>query len=324
MPLIIKTKGKHRYKKRRIELFNIRKNMKFLMILLMVLMVMPKVQASQCTNNFTLVALEQLKKNDFEISSPTKRNATAIKLLSCLSYHDPKVRDGIVFNGISKWLRSDLLDQRTTKLLFHSLIKILDGANTDVENYEQPFAALVFSEVVRVDRVTPYLSADDRQKAVNVSTKFMKAIEDYRGFNDIEGWRHSVAHTSDIFLQLAINKNISKSQRELLLSAIQAQINPANLHFYNYGEPKRLATAFLYIVLQGDYKAPEISKFLESVTTPAPFGDWASVYSNNKGLAKLHNTRGFIYSILAITGKSKNPKLQEIQPTLLNIIKKLG
>jgi len=298
--------------------------MKILIVLLMALMIMPEVQASQCTNNLTLVALDQLKQNNFEISSSTERNTTAIKLLSCLSYHDPKVRDGIVFEGISKWLRSDLLDQRTTKLLFHALIKILDGANTDGENYEQPFAALVFSEVVRADRVTPYLSADERQKAVDVSTKYMMAIEDYRGFNDIEGWRHSVAHTSDIFLQLAINRNISKPQREQLLSALQTQVNPANLHFYNYGEPKRLATAFLYIVLQGDYQGPEISKFLESVATPAPFDDWASVYSNNKGLAKLHNTRAFIYSILAITGKSDNPKLKEMQPTLLNIIKKLG
>lgn len=297
---------------------------KLLTAFIISLLMTSMVNADQCTNNFTLSALETLKKEKFEIESVNKRNKTAIKLLSCLGYQDPKIRDGVVFEGISYWLRNELLDQNTVKKMFNSLIDTLQQVNQETDDFTQPFAALVFSEVMRVDRLSPYLSDEERQRAVDVSTRYMSMIEDYRGFDDAKGWRHAVAHTADVFLQLSLNKNITKIQLNQLLSAIQSQVSPQKLHFYTYGEPKRLATAIIYIVLRGEHSESEISSFFDSVVSPVPFADWDSVYGSKKGLAKLHNTRSFIYGIFAITGQSENPKLKVIQPILANIIKNLG
>ena len=60
------------------------------------------------------------------------------------------------------------------------------------------------------------------------------------------------------------NKNISKTQLDQLLSAIKTQVSPQNLHFYSYGEPKRLAMAFIYIVLRGEHTEREISSFFDN------------------------------------------------------------
>lgn len=299
--------------------------MKKLLIVFIISLLMPvSVLASQCTDNFTVSTLGKLKKEKFEISSTNERNEIAIKLLSCLGSQDPKIRDGIVYEGISYWLRNGLLDQKTVKLLFNSTLKTLEQSNQDTNNFTQPFAALVFSEIIRVDRLSPYLSDIERQRAIDISTRYMNNIEDYRGFDDPKGWRHAVAHTADVFLQLSLNKNISKTQLDQLLSAIKTQVSPQSLHFYTYGEPKRLAMAFIYIVLRGEHTEQEIANFFDSIASPAPFVNWNNVYSSKKGLAKLHNTRSFIYSIYAITGQSENKNLQKIKPILVNIIKKLG
>jgi hypothetical protein len=109
------------------------------------------------------------------------------------------VRDGVVYEATSDWLRPNLLDEVTINKMFDYLISILKQTNQDPANFTQPFAALVLSEVLRVDRIIRYLTDDERQKAIDVSTTYMRNITDYRGFDEKQGWRHAVAHTADLF-----------------------------------------------------------------------------------------------------------------------------
>lgn len=280
--------------------------------------------ASQCAVNFSDATLKMLQQEKFVIEGGELRNHTAIKLLSCLGEIDPKVRDGIVYSATSKWLRAGLLEESTVKSMFDILIKTLKQTNQDPNNFTQPFAVLVLSEVVRVDRIEPYLLDEERQTAINVTTNYMRNISDYRGFDDIHGWRHAVAHTADVFLQLSLNKKVTKVQLNQILDALKSQVSPSSNHFYVFGEPKRLAMPFIYVVLRGEHSELEVANYLDNVVSPTPFTDWQSVYNNKKGLAKLHNTRSFVYSILAISGQSKNPALKAMQPKLVELIKKIG
>jgi hypothetical protein len=299
--------------------------MKIQLIALVVsLAISSALQASQCNNHFTNVALQTLKKENFVIKAAEHRNKIAVKLLLCLGSPDPKVRDGIVYEATREWLRGNLLDQVTIKTMFDFLIDTLEQTNQDPLNFTQPFAALVLSEVLRVDRIKPYLKANELQKAIKVTTSYMANTVDYRGFEDPQGWRHAVAHTADVFLQLSLNNNVSKVQLGQLLDALKTQVSPQQLHFYVFGEPKRLAMAFIYIVLRGEHTEQEVASYLDSVASPAPFTDWQSVYSDKEGLAKLHNTRNFIYSIFAISAQSNNPTLKSMQPKLVELIKKIG
>ena len=109
-----------------------------------------------------------------------------------------------------------------------------------------------------------------------------------------------------------------------MLTAIEQQLTPSTNHFYVYGEPKRLATAWVYILLRGLHSEDEISALFSNMMSPAPFKSWQAVYNSNQGLSKLHNIRQFIYSLKAMTGESKNPNLQLLQPFINNAIKQLG
>ena len=283
--------------------------------------------AESCEVFFTEEALAQIKTSQFEIDNNEERNNTAIKLLSCIGHPNAAIRDGIVYEGLSQWLRQAKLETATVKSMYSTLLQNLNAKNAenkDTQNFTQPFSALVFSEVVRVDRVTPYLSPEERTLAVNTSVEYMNSIVDYRGFDDNEGWRHSVAHTADIFLQLALNKNISKNHLSKLMSAIQNQVSPQNAYFYVHGEPKRLAMAFIYILLRGEHSTEELNRYFAALASPSPFNTWGEAYTSNIGLAKLHNTRAFVYSLYAISGASENPHLMAIQSKLRDMIKLLA
>lgn len=280
--------------------------------------------ASDCRTHFTQDQLFNLKDNSFLIESDVTRNKTALNLLHCLANPNPKVRDGIVYEAIAHWLRNGQLATSTIKQLYNRLQTILSSPQLDKNNFQQPFAALILSEVVRVDRITPYLSDQERQQTIKTIIQFMNSIEDYRGFNNESGWRHSVAHSADVILQLALNKAINKNQLNQMVVAIKEQVHPKKSHFYVYGEPKRLATAFVYIVLREELSDNDLKAFFTETSNPTPFESWGHVYQNNAGLAKLHNTRSFYYSLLAIAGFSEHPQLQKIQPLIKDAIKRLG
>jgi hypothetical protein len=137
--------------------------MKQRLIAIIVFLTFPCVTvANQCTDNFSDVALQTFKQKNFVVEESEQRNKVAIKLLSCLGSSDPKVRDGIVYEATSAWLRGDLLDQTTIKTMFDFLINTSKQTEQDLLNFTQPFAVLVLSEVLRVDRITPYLMDKER------------------------------------------------------------------------------------------------------------------------------------------------------------------
>ncbi len=291
--------------------------MRFLYLLsLVVLMQANHAYASRCSDNFSDNELLQLKHQEFVITDDEMRQQVALKLVHCVEHSNPAIRDGVVYEAFHHWLRQAQLFPNTTQLLFEQLLTVLRSHEQDKQGFRKPFAALVLSEVVRVDRVTPYLNNQQRQQLVDTVTEYMTGIEDYRGFDDSQGWRHGVAHTADIMLQLALNKKVTKAQLSQLLDSIIKQVVPKSGHFYIYGEPRRLAMPVIYIALRGLHSQQEWQVWLDRLTKPAPMKSWADMYTSNLGLAKLHNSRSFFNSLIVMIAKSEHPNLARIKPLL--------
>ena len=66
------------------------------------------------------------------------------------------------------------------------------------------------SEVARADRVEAFLTEDERAKLLVEAQHWFINISDYRGFDDDEGWRHAVAHGSDLLMQLVLNPKVDE------------------------------------------------------------------------------------------------------------------
>jgi len=83
---------------------------------------MPATAAASCPPaGMTRADLAKLKESKFEVPAESERNALAVGLLGCLGDPDPEVRDGVVFEGLSKWLRGKALTQATILALDHGI-----------------------------------------------------------------------------------------------------------------------------------------------------------------------------------------------------------
>lgn len=254
--------------------------------------------------------LEALKAAEFEIADAGAREAFAKGITACLASRDPELRDGIAFEALAHMLRSKQLDDVTKRALLVDLAARL--AADDPAGFEQPFAALVLSEVARADRIDPYLSEDELVKLLVAAQHWFINIKDYRGFSETEGWRHAVAHGSDLLLQLALNPRVDKEGLRLIVSAVGVQVAPKG-HFYINGESERLARPILFAAGRGVLSEAEWSDWLVKLATPE---DAEKVFSSEAGLAWRHNVMSFLQALHMNVVVGSDPKDDVLRPGL--------
>ena len=185
-----------------------------------------------------------------------ERQALALGLLDCLASPDPVWRDERAFEALSTWMRAKRLAVPTLQTMRKRLVEVLD-APPDAAGFHQPFAALVLAEVARVDRLQPFLSADERAALVDTGTRYLSGVRDYRGFDAKQGWRHGVAHGADLMLQLSLNPQLTKAQGEAMRAAIASQVLANGGHAYRYGESERLMAPLYHLARRDWWAAPD-------------------------------------------------------------------
>ena len=274
--------------------------------------------------------LLELALGGFVTEDAAQRNALALGLMACLSEPNPAIRDGVAFEGTSTWLRGKSLAPETIQALYANLlVQIVSTA--DANGFQQPFAALVLAEVARTDRIDNTFTPAMRNELVGVAANYLPSVRDYRGFSETEGWRHGVAHGSDLVLQLVLNSNIDAAQIELLMNALATQIAPKGDVFYIYGEPGRLARAVFYAWARATVAPAFWQTWFDRIENPAPMwkrgqspfpisqpgvssakGEKGSdpFSTSQAGLARRHNTMAFLLALhlnATVAGKQAEP-----------------
>ncbi|MGH8029463.1 MAG: DUF2785 domain-containing protein [Arenimonas sp.] len=263
--------------------------------------------------------LQALRESGFKVEDAARRDELALGLLDCLGDADPVVRDGTAFEGLSRWMREKSLSPATLAQIRESLQPELAAAAPDDElGVRQPFAALVMSEVARTDRVEPWLTPEQRAGLVSDAATFLSGVRDYRGFVDGQGWRHGVAHGSDVALQLVVNPAIDRAQVDTLLAAVRAQVVAADGHAYIHGEPGRLARVVYFAAQRNLHDRAYWDTWLKGTASPGPLESWNAAFTSEAGLARLHDTRLFLQALLVLVVRSDEPELRDrLQPAVL-------
>lgn len=268
-------------------------------------------------------ALEALKASKFELADDARRQKFALALLPCLSDPDPALRDGIAFEAYFTWMRAKLLDVHTRTELLVGLSATIEPDQADRDGFQKPFAALVLAEVARTDRIEPWLSAGQRAALVDSAARYLTSVRDYRGFDQKDGWRHGVAHSADLALQLALNPAVDRAGVDRLLGAVAAQVAPPGEHSYVDGESERLARPVLFAAQRGLHTPDEWSTWLLKVAAPAPLASWDAAFASRAGLAKRHNVHAFLNALYANARESGDVNMQALVPGLQAALKTL-
>lgn len=262
-------------------------------------------------------SLQLLKQQDFKVDDAATRNTLAIRLLSCLSSPDPVLRDGIAYEALTAWLRGNGLEADTRVRLRDGLYTMLQAPDT--EGFARPFAALVLSEVARTDRIAPWMTPAERVSMVDQATAYLRSVQDYRGFDNAQGWRHGVAHGSDWLMQLALNPALERAQLESMLAAIAAQAVPESAHAYVFGEPGRLARPVLYIAKRGVLADADWSAWFLGL--PARIGEREKAYSDTAWLARRHDLLAFLTSVYLEADQSADAPIKALKGPVVLALK---
>ncbi len=249
--------------------------------------------------------LDALKANTWTIADEAARNAFARALTACLGDPDPAIRDGIAFEALQHYMRNSLLTTETLAALNADLQAKLTAP--DPQGFQRPFAALVLADVARTDRIAPWMTPEQRAQLVNASVAYMIGITDYRGFTPGDGYRHAVAHASDLLLQLVLNEAVAKPDLIRIRDAVGVQIAPSE-HYYIHGETERLAAPILYMAQRGAFSEAEWTAWFTQVAGPGPLGaSWDDWYKSNVGLARRHNLMAFFTVMQTNLSLTQNP-----------------
>jgi Protein of unknown function (DUF2785) len=234
------------------------------------------------------------------------RRTLALALVHCLAEPDPVLRDDVAFDALQTWMRAGLLDRPTLHTLRSGLMAML-AAPADAAGFRQPFAALVLAEVARVDRLQPWLSADERDGLVAQAARYLAGVQDLRGFDPVEGWRHGVAHGADLMLQLALNPALQRDQALVMLQAIASQVRPAGEHAWRYGEPARLAAPVFHLARREWLQADDWQRWFDGLTRRPPGETGVTPAS----LARRHNLQAFLAVLYTTVQESAAPEPRE-------------
>ena len=246
-----------------------------------------------------------------DVRGASDRHAAALLLVKCLGDPDPKVRDALAFEGLSRVMRSGALEQRTLSELRAALLEQLRRPGSSA--MLRSFSALTLSEIARTDRLQAWMSEAERQELIDAAAGFLTAISDYRAFSNQEGFVHAVAHGADFALQLALNPGVEKPQLDQLLTAISSQIAPGDPSVaYWAGEPDRLARAVLFIAQRKVHTDADWKAWFQTVMKPNPLPSWDAAFTSENGIRKRHNVRAFLLSVFATAITSEDAGIKQL------------
>ncbi|MGJ8559402.1 MAG: DUF2785 domain-containing protein [Litorimonas sp.] len=267
-------------------------------------------QSTCLSSDITIEHMKRAKVESFDALDTQAKADMAAAWVNCLGHSDPRVRDGIAYEGLTSLLRSGTMPKDDIRAVREQLLSMI-GTN-DPDGFSAPFAALVLSEVARTDRVDPYLTGTERNQLVQAAATYVAGIKDYRGFSDTDGWRHGVAHGADWIMQLTLNPALTEGQADSLLQAVRAQVPSGNGHAYIHGESGRLARPVLFIAMNGVRTEQDWAEWLAPLVDPAPMSEWGEAFKSEDGLARLHNVKSFLQALYVSASISSSAEVNTL------------
>ncbi|GAA0863041.1 hypothetical protein GCM10009115_12130 [Sphingopyxis soli] len=242
-------------------------------------------------------------------------------LAACLGDPDPAMRDGFAFTLWSEGLRGRHLSAAQMRRTL-ALLTEMAAVPEDAAGFRRPFAALALSEIARADRIEAWMTDAELHALARTGAAYLRGVTDYRGFVPGEGWRHGVAHGSDLALQLALNPRLARADADLLLGAIASQVAPAASPYYHHGESARLARPVLFLARRADIDDAAWAAWFKTLY-PDSSARWKDVHTGDAGLAAVHNTTGFANAIYVSAAEAQDPQIKRLAPLAVELLKAL-
>ena len=268
-----------------------------------------------------------IAQNDYRVPADhTLDNLTEI-IFSYLSSTDPELRDDIAYIVYANWLKrhmfsSDVIRSHVDKLLAN-LDKGIGEAESDTV-FLRAFSILLLAEIVHNDNKQPLLDRNYVKKILEKGIWYLGAEKDPRGYVQVKGWAHALAHTADLMLVLARNRFIDAGDLWSVLATISNKMIHSTNHIYVHGEDERLAAAVVEILRRDAISLNQVDAWSNSLLKPDG-KDWIRASMDEGRNFAFQNTRNLLRSIYFALMKENEdfPERDQLVRVILNAVNDL-
>ncbi|HSK65447.1 MAG TPA: DUF2785 domain-containing protein [Anaerolineales bacterium] len=220
-------------------------------------------------------------------------------LFSYLGSTDPELRDEIAYIVYANWLKRDLYSgeaiQSHIDFLLSNLEKGIGETDSDTV-FLRAFSILLLAEIVHTDNKKSLLEEDQVKRILEKGLWYLQAERDPRGYVPGKGWAHALAHTADLLLVLAHNRNTEGADLLNMLNAVSDKMVHSTKHVYIHGEDDRLASAVIEILRRDLIPLEKVEVWICSLTSPNGM-TWKGAYIDEEKNRAFQNTRNLLRSI---------------------------
>lgn len=216
-------------------------------------------------------------------------------LLSGLGSTDPELRDELCLEIICHWIMTGQFSETELSRIAEQLLANLRagiGAGENDQIFLRTFSAETLRFVLAQDGRTRALTPETVADVFAAGLTYMADEQDWRGYDPVKGWAHSVAHTADLLMAMADHPQAGASELQAILASISAKLLTGADYYLCHSEDFRLASTVLTILRRALLSTDAIVAWLQAFG-----GGQESPPKLPPGFAARHNVVSFLTAL---------------------------
>jgi hypothetical protein len=226
------------------------------------------------TENELKTRLLTFANEDSQLPDPKEMDILIPAMLEHIGTLDPELRDNLIYPCFGRWILQENIipDAQCRSILDtalddqHLLFRLGDVDTDSV--FTRAFSALLIPLLLIKNRKTPYLTREEVFHTKDRLLCMIRGEKERRGYVEVKGWAHAVAHASDALDDLAQCVEFGADDLRDMLAALSTFIldNPSA---YGCGEDQRMVTPVIAILRRGLLPGDVMQTWLDELAEAA-------------------------------------------------------
>ena len=237
--------------------------------------------ATELTDQLRAVAA-----NGYRVPNEVDYWQISLAMLAHIGAIDPELRDDLIYTTFARWARAGLYTPDQSRVILKTALDQdhlffgLGECETD-SVFTRSFSVLLAVLPIYHHRLAPIFTPLEVRTALDRVLDYFAREVDLRGYVEVKGWAHAVAHTADLLDEFAQCEEIDRDGLLRLLDAIKAKLLAADVVFIAE-EDERLAYAVLSLFGRGLLIERDLEPWIKSFAPIEQTGAWRTRHINVK------------------------------------------